>query len=126
MAMRGIRGAIVAPTNTSEGILGAARDLVLAIQTANPQLQAQDIASVFFTLTADLDAAFPAYAARELGWDGVPFLCAREIPVPGALGSCVRVLIHWNTDLPQDAIRHVYLGAAAALRPDLFPRGAGG
>jgi chorismate mutase len=122
MAMRGIRGAIVASANTPEGILSAARDLVLAIQAANPQLGAQDIASVFFTLTADLDAAFPAYAARELGWNEVPFLCAREIPVPGSLGSCVRVLIHWNTDLPQDAIRHVYLGAAAALRPDLFPR----
>ncbi len=79
----------------------------------------QDLASALFTVTEDLSAAYPAAAARELGWTDVPLICAREIPVPGGLPRCIRVLLHWNTDLPQSAIRHVYLGAAAALRPDL-------
>jgi chorismate mutase len=79
----------------------------------------QDIASAFFTVTSDLTAAFPARAAREMGWQHVALLDAQEIPVPGSLSRCVRVLIHWNTEKPQAEIRHVYLRGATALRPDL-------
>jgi chorismate mutase len=78
-----------------------------------------DLASAFFTVTEDLHSAYPSQAARELGWQHVPLICSREIPVPGGLPRCIRVLLHWNTDLPQHAIRHVYLGGAAELRPDL-------
>jgi len=79
----------------------------------------EDVASAFFTVTPDLTTAFPARAARELGWQHVALLDAQEIPVPGSLPRCVRVLIHWNTDKPQAEIRHVYLRGAASLRPDL-------
>ncbi len=119
MSTRGIRGAVVAPHNTPETILQAVRSLLTAIVQANPALQPQAIASIFFTMTPDLDAVYPALAARQLGWVDVPLLCAREIPVPGGMPRCIRVLLHWNTALPQSAIRHVYLGEAARLRPDL-------
>jgi chorismate mutase len=78
-----------------------------------------DIASVFFTATPDLTAAFPAQAARDLGWHQVPLLDAQEIPVAGSLPHCVRVLLHWNTSKSQQEVRHIYLGGAALLRPDL-------
>ena len=119
MSVRGIRGATVAAENTPEAILAATRELLAAIVEANPGLAPEDIASAIFTVTADLDAAFPAQAARQLGWQHVPLMCAREIPVPGSLPRCIRVLLHWNTDRPQAAIRPVYLRAAASLRPDL-------
>ncbi len=123
MAMRGIRGANTVPENTEEAILGATRQLLEAICQANPTLELRDIAAVFFTLTPDLNAAYPAYAARQMGWTQVPLLSAQEVPVPHGMPRVVRVLILWNTDLPQEAIRHVYLGEAARLRPDL--NGAG-
>jgi chorismate mutase len=82
-------------------------------------IEIEDIASALFTTTADLSSAFPARAARELGWQHVPLLDAQEIPVPGSLPRCVRVLLHWNTDKPQADIRHVFLRGAASLRPDL-------
>jgi chorismate mutase len=119
MCIRGIRGAAVAPSNTPQAILEATQELLQALLAANPSLLVEDIASAFFTLTPDLDAVHPAHAARQLGWTQVPLLCAQEIPVPGSLPRCIRVLIHWNTPLPQPEIRHIYLGAAAALRPDL-------
>lgn len=119
MAVRGIRGATVTEADRPEAILAATRELLQAILAANPTLCAQDLGSAFFTLTEDLSAAYPAQAARELGWDAVPLICSREIPVPHSLPRCIRVMLHWNTDLPQDAIRHVYLSAAAQLRPDL-------
>ena len=81
----------------------------------------EDVASVYFTATPDLDAVCPAVAARQLGWTRTALLCVQEMVVPGSLPRCIRVLLHWNTDLPQHAIRHVYLGAAAELRPDLNP-----
>jgi len=120
MPVRGIRGATVAEANQPEIIYIATQDLLLAILSANPGLQPEDIASVFFTVTDDLNAAYPARSARDLGWDQVPLMCAQEIPVPGSLPRCIRVLLHWNTDLPASAIHHIYLGAAAALRPDLI------
>jgi chorismate mutase len=123
MPVRGIRGAVAAAQNESSAILEATRELLLAILAANEDLRPADIGSVFFTLTEDLTAAYPALAARQLGWGQVPLLCGREIPVPGGLPRCIRVLIHWNTDLPQDAIQHVYLGEAACLRPDMNGNG---
>ena len=83
---------------------------------------AQDVASAFFTVTPDLSDAFPARAARMLGWDHVALLDAQEIPVPGSLPHCVRVLVHWNTSKAQDEIHHVYLRGAASLRPDLVAK----
>ena len=71
-----------------------------------------------FTMTEDLSSAYPAKAARDLGWTQVALLCAREIPVPGALPRTIRLLLHWNTDLPQSGISHVYLEDAGRLRPD--------
>lgn len=121
MAVRGIRGAISVAEDRSEAILSATGELLIAILHANPGLQSEDIASVLFTVTDDLCSTYPAPAARQLGWSQVPLICAREIPVPGGLPRCIRVLVHWNTDLPQSNIHHVYLGEATSLRPDLAP-----
>jgi chorismate mutase len=119
MPVRGVRGATVVEEDTPEAILDAARELLRAILEANPQMQAVDIASALFTVSDDLSAAYPAQAARQIGWELVPLMCAREIPVPGGLPRCIRVLLHWNTKLPQSSVHHVYLGAAMKLRPDL-------
>jgi chorismate mutase len=116
-----VRGATTAAQDQAEEILSATRELMEAILQANPALQPEDIASVIFTTTADLRAVYPARAARELGWTEVPLMCAQEIPVPEGLPRCIRVLLHWNTELPQVAIRHVYLREAVRLRPDLRP-----
>ncbi len=119
MPVRGVRGATVVGEDSSDAILMAGRELLGALLKANPTLTADQIASALFTVTDDLGAAYPAAAARQLGWTDVPLICAREIPVPGSLKRCIRVLLHWNTDLPQSAVQHVYLGDAASLRPDL-------
>jgi len=119
MTMRGIRGATTIESDQAEQVLSATRELLEAICSANSQLQAADIASALFTMTDDIASAYPAGAARQLGWDLVPMICAREIPVPGGLPRCIRVLILWNTDREQAAIHHVYLHAAVKLRPDL-------
>lgn len=119
MPIRGVRGAVAAQENTHQAIYAATQSLLLAILQANPGLEICDLASAFFTLTEDLDAAFPALAARDLGWDQVPMLCAREIPVPGSMPRLVRILLHWNTEKTQSEIQHVYLGETAKLRPDL-------
>ena len=119
MTVRGIRGAISVTENTSQAILSATRELLQEIRFSNPTLLAEDIASILFTVTADLDAVYPAQAARAMGWHVVPLMCALEIPVPGSLPQCIRILIHWNTDLNQNLIYHVYLREAVKLRPDL-------
>ena len=119
MPVRGIRGATVAQADHAEAVYSATLELLQAILTANPALHPDDLASAFFTVTDDICSAYPAVAARKLGWTHVPMLCAREIPVPHGLPCCIRVLLHWNTDLPPSLICHVYLGAAAVLRPDL-------
>jgi chorismate mutase len=119
MTIRGIRGAITIDEDQPEPILSATREMLEGILTANPTLRAKDIASVLFTVTDDIASAFPAGAARQMGWDLVPVMCMHEIPVPDSLPLCIRVLIHWNTDLPQNAIRHAYLRKAINLRPDL-------
>jgi chorismate mutase len=118
MAVRGIRGATTVETDSAAEIVAATRELLARITEAN-EAAIGDIASAFFTTTPDLAAAFPARAARELGWNHVPLLDAQEIAVPGSLPRCIRVLIHWNTDKPQSAIHHIYLRNASSLRPDL-------
>ncbi len=118
MRCRGIRGATTAAENSREAILAATREL-LTLLVARNAVALDEIASVFFTVTDDLDAEHPALAARELGWREVALLCAREIPVPGGLGRCIRVLLHVNTDKTQSELRHVYLGEAMRLRPEL-------
>jgi chorismate mutase len=119
MAIRGIRGATVVTKDDSEEILSQTQQLLAAIIEANPGLNPGDIESALFSVTSDLSAAFPAKAARCLGWNLVPMMCFQEIPVKGSLPLCIRVLIHWNTDLTQDQVRHVYIGEAKTLRPDL-------
>jgi chorismate mutase len=119
MSVRGIRGAITIEEDTADLVLSATRELLGGIQSRNPTLKGEDIASILFTVTADLVSVHPARAAREMGWDQVPLMCALEIPVQGSLKKCIRVLIHWNTDLKQNEIQHVYLRDAVKLRPDL-------
>ncbi|GAB4476278.1 MAG: chorismate mutase [Anaerolineales bacterium] len=123
MALRGIRGAIIVEENTVEAILSAASQLLEAMLAANPALNPDDIASCFFTVTPDLTAEYPAKAARQMGWLDVPLICAQEMAVPHGLKRCLRVLIHWNTELSSAQVEHVYLGQAAQLRPEWeFPR----
>ena len=119
MSVRGVRGAITVKADEPEEILAATRQLLSAIVQANPSLQPDDLASVFFTVTDDLHSTYPAQAARQLGWVNIPLLCTSEIPVPGGLPRCIRVLLHWNTELPQPVVHHIYLEEAVRLRPDL-------
>ncbi len=121
MPVRGIRGATTAAENSADAIIAATEEMLRAIVERN-SLDPAEIASAFFTTTPDLTAEFPAYAARQLGWLSVPLLCGHEMNVPNALPLCVRVLIHLNSDLPQAAMRHVYLRGAVALRRDLVER----
>ncbi len=116
MRCRGIRGATTVAQNSREAILAATRELLTLIVERN-EIAPEEIASVFFTVTDDLDAEHPALAARQLGWSEVALLCAREIAVPGSLGRCVRVLLHANTTRSQSEMRHVYLRDAVVLRP---------
>jgi len=118
MSCRGIRGAICAQANEPAAILRATRRLLERIVAAN-DVSVDDVVSVIFTVTPDLDAVYPARVAREMGWTEVPLLCMQEMAVDDSLPRCIRVLIHWNTNLAQDQIRHVYLGRAKGLRPDL-------
>ena len=117
MPVRGLRGATVAQTDSAEAIRCATRELMLALVEAN-QLHPDDIASIIFTCTPDLTAEPPARAVRELGWEHVALMCVGEMDTPAGLRYCIRVLIHWNTDKKAAEIRHVYLHAAAQLRPD--------
>lgn len=119
MYVRGIRGATTAEENTRESIVAATRELLKEIIRLNEMKTFEDIASAFFTTTPDLNATFPAEAAREIGMNQVPLLCASEINVPGRLQKCVRVLLHVNTDKKQCEINHVYLREAKSLRPDV-------
>ena len=114
---RGVRGATTVPENTREAILRETRRL-LALMIHLNGIRAEDVASATLTTTPDLNAEFPALAARQLGWQHVPLLCGHEMNVPGQMPRVVRVLVHWNTTKAQDEIVHVYLGEAARLRPD--------
>ena len=119
MPIRGVRGATTVAADEPELILQATRELLEEILEENENMKPEDIASAVFTVTDDLVSTFPAQAARQMGWSLVPMLCAREIPVPGSLPKVIRVLVHWNTDVPQSEITHVYLREAVKLRPDL-------
>jgi chorismate mutase len=116
MRSRGVRGATTATANTSEAICSATQELLSRLIDAN-EIPIEEIASAFFTVTDDLDAEYPALAAREMGWSYVPLLCAREMPVLDSLARCIRVLLHVNTEKTQQQICHVYLGKAVILRP---------
>jgi chorismate mutase len=117
MVCRGVRGATTVEANTREAILEETRKL-LALMIRLNEVESTDVASAIFTVTADLNAEFPALAARQLGWFDVPLLCTNEISVVGALPKCVRILIHWNTDRAQTDITHVYMNEAVRMRPD--------
>lgn len=117
MRLFALRGATTVDRNTAEDILGATEELMHEILERNGVTPA-DVVSCLFTLTEDLDAEFPAVAARRLGFDQVPLMCAREIPVPGALPRVIRVMMHYYAP-PEHRARHVYLGEARRLRADL-------
>ena len=114
---RGIRGATTAAANTREAILEATRDMLARLIEANG-LHPDDIASAIFSTTPDLNAEFPAVAARELGWLDTALFCTHEMAVPGSLPRCIRVLIHWNTTRRADEVVHVYIREASTLRPE--------
>ncbi|GAC1536139.1 MAG: chorismate mutase [Herpetosiphon sp.] len=114
---RGIRGATTVTSNTREEILAATREL-LELIISNNQLDPQDIGSAIFSTTTDLNAEYPAVAARELGWLDVALMCGHEMAVPTGLPRCIRVLIHWNTPKTQSEIVHIYIKGARNLRPE--------
>ncbi len=117
--VRGIRGATTIAENTEQEIVEATRELVADVIEAN-QIDPDAVAHVLITVTEDIDAAFPAKVLREFpGWSFVPVVCAQEIPVPGSLPRCIRILMTVNTDAQQREINHVYLREAVKLRPDL-------
>ncbi len=117
MPVRGIRGATVVAADEPEQILQATKQLLEDIATAN-EVDVDDIASIMFTMTPDLQSAYPAQAARLLGWTEAPLLGAVETDIDGGLPRCIRVLMHVNTRKPASEITHVYLGKAATLRAD--------
>ena len=118
MYLRGIRGAITVAKNTKEDILKETSLLLKETITQNA-INIDDIASIFFSITRDLDQAFPAISARNLGLINTALLCFNEVEVPGSLEKCIRVLFHINTKKSQNEIKHVYLKGAQTLRPDL-------
>lgn len=119
MSVRGIRGAITVDVNEEKPILDATIVLLNNIVEVN-RIVPEDIACVWVTVTQDLDATFPARAIRQMpGWELVPLMCSLEVPVKGSLEKCVRLMVLVNTEAAQSDIRHVYLGGAQVLRPDL-------
>jgi chorismate mutase len=118
MAVRGIRGAITVEKNEKDAILFATEMLLEKIVSVN-KIKVEDVASVVFSVTQDLNKEFPAPAARELGWLYTPLLCTVEIPVEGSLKKCLRILMHVNSDKKQSEMKHIYLGGAKVLRPDI-------
>ena len=116
--MRGVRGATTVAVNERGAILARTEELLARMISEN-DIRPAEVASALFTVTSDLDAEFPAVAVRaHSGWEEVPLLCAREIPVPGSLGRCIRILLHWNTNRPTKDVRHVFLRGARTLRPN--------
>lgn len=118
LKMRGVRGATTVEENTEAAILEGTEEL-LRVMIEENGIEEEDVASVLFSTSGDLDAAFPARAARALGWTSTALMGFQEMPVPGSLEKCIRVLIHWNTSRGQKEIQHVYLHGAVSLRPDL-------
>jgi chorismate mutase len=118
MNVRAIRGATTINVNEREDILNETKKLLLEIKKAN-KLNMDDVISIIFTVTEDVDSVFPAFAAREMGWTDLPLLCTREIDVPGSLKKCIRVLLHVNSDKTNKDMKHIYLKEAVKLRPDI-------
>jgi len=114
---RGVRGATTVAENSSEAILAATRELLVTMIQVN-DIDADMVASAYFTTTTDVTATYPAVAARQLGWFDVPLLCGHEMGVPDGLPRCIRILLHWNTTKTPQEIIHVYLHEATSLRPD--------
>lgn len=119
MPVRGIRGATTIEQDQADEVLAATCELLKALVENNPDLQPEDIASAIFTVTDDIHSAFPAKAARQIGWTQVPMVCMQEIPVPGSLPKCIRIMLLWNTDKLQSEITHIYLRQSKKLRPDI-------
>ena len=117
MVCRGVRGATTVETNSREEILSEARHL-LALMIRLNGIEPDDVASAIFTTTHDLNAEYPALAARQLGWLDAALMCGHEMEVPRGLSMCIRILVHWNTTKTPREIQHVYIGKAQALRPD--------
>jgi chorismate mutase len=124
MQVRGVRGAINISADEADVLIQATQELLNAILEANPGLRPEDLASVLFTTTPDLSSAYPARAARMMGWERVPLLCFQEMVVLESMARVIRVLLHWNTDLSQESVTHVYLGETTNLRPDLSEGGS--
>ena len=118
MKFRGVRGAITVEDNTAEAIWSATAELLRDIIAANG-IEEDDVASVIFTCTPDLNAAYPAKAARDLGWRQVALIDCIEMDVPGGVPKCLRVLLHWNTTKTISEVRHIFKRGAVVLRPDL-------
>ncbi len=115
--LRGVRGATTAEANTREAILAATRELLCLLIEEN-KIQPDDVASAIFTTTLDLNADYPALAARALGWQDVALMCMHEMEVPHGLRQCIRILLHWNTEIAAREVKHVYIKGAVNLRPD--------
>ena len=118
--IRGIRGATTVESNSNQAILDATKELLRSMIDRNGIIE-DDVASVLFSATPELDDTFPAKAARDMGWTRTALMGFQEADVKHGLPMCVRVLIHWNTDKPLDEIQHVFLHGAVVLRPDLQP-----
>ncbi len=118
MMIRGVRGAVTVDEDSPEAIWEATRELLQALIEANG-IEEEQVASVIFTTTPDLTAAYPARAARDLGWTQTALMGMQEMDVPGGVPRCIRVLVHWNTARRIDELQHVFLRGAVVLRPDL-------
>ncbi|MCK8827262.1 chorismate mutase [Natroniella acetigena] len=118
MKVRGVRGATTVKENTEQEVLEATRELLEEMLKLN-EIKEEDIASIFLSMTSDLDQVFPAVAAREIGLTDTPLLCTQELEVKGALEKCIRILIHYNTIKSLTEINHIYLREAESLRLDL-------
>jgi len=114
---RGVRGATTVCENSADEIEKSARELLALLIRANG-IEPDDVASIVFSTTPDLNASFPSIAARQFGWNDVAMMCVHELDVPDALPCCLRILIHWNTTKPASEIKHVYIKDAASLRPE--------
>lgn len=121
--VRAVRGATTVENNSMGDIIDETKNLLLKMIEEN-KIDEEDAISIFFSVTGDLDAAFPAVAARQIGWTSVALMCTNEINVPGSLEKCVRVLMHINTEKSNKEIKHVYLKGARILRPDLENQGS--
>ncbi|HUG15953.1 MAG TPA: chorismate mutase [Thermomicrobiales bacterium] len=117
LACRAVRGATTSATNTAEDILEATEELLRTMLTLN-EITVDDMVSVIFTTTTDLNATFPAVAARSMGLDQIPLICTHEMNVPGALPMVVRIMLHVNTERSAADVKHVYLKHARELRPE--------